>query len=89
MLHVLERALRGDDAGALDQLVAEGVVAVPWVLTRVPILGRLRHRLAHAVEHLARELQVEQRVDQQRLAAVDDQAGIAASPSVPSGCSHA
>src|SRR3954447_26580146 len=51
---------------------------LPWVLNNVPIFSACG--TAHAVEHFAREFQVEQRINQQRVLAVDDQTGIAVSP---------
>src|SRR5713226_8550947 len=48
---------------------------------RADARGGLRFRTAHGVEHFARELQVEERIDEHRLAPVYDEACIAPSPS--------
>ena len=80
MLHVLERSLGGQDARALHELVAERVVTIAVRIEECADLVGLWHSLAHAIEHLARELEVEQRVDKQRVIAVDDQAGVAVAP---------
>src|SRR5216683_6221664 len=48
---------------------------------RADARGGLRLRTAHRIEHFARQLQVEESIDEHRLAAVDDEARIAPSPS--------
>ena len=80
LLHLLGAGARSDDLGAGDQLVAERVVAVGMGVDQAADRLRRRHRGAHPPQHLAGQRQVEQRIDQQGLVAVDDQPGIAKTP---------
>src|SRR5579883_3226598 len=73
--------LRSDDLGAGDKLITEAMVAVGMrVDQRAETRRRLRLRAAHRVDHRARQLQVEQRIDEHGLAAVNDQTRVAPSP---------
>ena len=81
MAHLLVASFRGDDLRALDQFVAEAMVAVGMRIDEGSDLrGGGRLGAMHRVEHLAGQLQVEQRIDQQRLSAIDHQTGVAPSP---------
>ena len=79
-LHLDCRGLRGDDLGAGDEFVAVGVIAVGVRVHQPVDVGGGRVGVLHRVEHLAGVRQVEQRVDEQRLAAADDQPGVAPAP---------
>ena len=64
----------------LDQLVAVAMVAVGMGVHEHVDRRRRRRRPAQRVEHLGREHEVEEGVDEQRLVAVDDEAGVTPSP---------
>jgi hypothetical protein len=77
----LGRSRRGcDDARAAEQLVAEGVVAVRVRVDEHVDLCRRRNAAPDLVEHLACQPQVEERVDEHRGSAPDDEAGVAPAP---------
>ena len=81
MLHLLRRSGRRNDFRAFDESVAEAVVPVRMridELTDSPRGARLGP--LHRVEHLPREAEIEKRIDEQRLVAVDDEARVAPAP---------
>ena len=77
--HLRGRPPRGDDPPVAEQLVAVAVVAVGVGVDDGPDLDA-RCGGAHGGEHLGGELEVEQRVDEERVAAIDDQTGVAPAP---------
>ena len=79
-LHLVGGGLRGDDLGAGDEFVAVGVIAVGVRVHQPVDVGGGRVGVLHRVEHLAGVRQVEQRVDEQRLVAADDQPRVAPAP---------
>ena len=80
LLHLLGAGARSDDLGAGHELVAESVVAVGVGVDQATDRPGRRHRGAHLPQHLAGQFEVEQRIDQQCLVAIDDQSGIAEAP---------
>ena len=80
VIHLLGAGTRGDDLRTLHQPVTEGVIAVGMSVDQGADARGSGLRPAHRVEHLLRQRQVEQRIDQHRLAAVGDQARVAPSP---------
>ena len=81
MAHGLDGELVGDDLGAAATFVAIAMVAIVMgVDDGSDRRRRLGFGLAHGCQHLAGQRHVEQRVDQEGLAAVDDQAGVRPAP---------
>ncbi len=72
-------AERGDDLGAVDELVAVAVVAVGVGVDHGARSAPLAV-IGHRVQHRRRQAEVEQRVDQQRRAVTDDETGVAPPP---------
>ena len=78
--HLLGARARSDNFRSFHQPVAEGVIAVGMGVDHGADSRRRGLRPAHRVQHLLRQRQVKQSVDQQRLAAVANQARIAPAP---------
>jgi len=81
MRHRLLRELVGDDLGTLAAFVAVAMVAIVMrVDDGLDLRRRDRLGLAHRREHLARQRHVEERVDDERFALIDDEARIRPAP---------
>ena len=69
-----------DDGGVSHELVPVAVVSIGVRIHERVDRTSCRRCIAHGLEHLGGELQVEERVDEQGLAAVRDQPGVAPAP---------
>ena len=79
-LHFVGAVFRCDDDGALDKLIAIGVVAVRMGVHQRVDRYSTRCGIAHRGQHIGGQRQIEQGVDQQRFIAIRDQPGIAPAP---------
>jgi hypothetical protein len=78
--HFLGGLFGRDDLGIGDKLVAEGVVAVGMGVDECLDLSCRRHLVPHLVEHFPGQFEIEQRIDQKILVAIDDQSRVAPTP---------
>ena len=69
-----------DDVGALNELIAESMVAIGMRVDQLLDPSRRRDGVAHGREHFRGQRQIEQGIDQQRLIATYDQARVAPTP---------
>ncbi len=79
LAHLVGGRRRGDDLGAVDELVAVAVVAVGVGVDHRADRRRARV-VGHRLQHRLREAEVEQRVDEQRRPVTDDEPGVAPAP---------